>query len=263
MFLGTLLLTSLVECFSFQVELKVKLLPDIDLKEGIISPDWEHSIPNRNCTVSSWVILKGKASTCNLGSSLSENCTLVSPDYDVTKANELFITVATETRNCTSVSKDKICKETFSLLAFYRDSKKQNKAFKKFLGPIPASPLTASVLPQSNFSKTKSVISFSRDQRYSHIKLGFQESSYCGTVGPVSMFYYKCPTKTSELVDFENASAPSKSASPKIMTGKCTNDAVPENDLLNMKCYYNGTFVVFGSCKCKAGFEKAHSKCQG
>lgn len=263
MVLGTLLLISLLDCFSFKVEVKVKLLPDIDPKEGIISTDWKHSIPNSSCSVSSWEPSKGQAATCIIGSSLSENCTLVSPEYDVTKADELFITIAVETRNCSALSKDKICKETFSLLAFYRDSKKESKAFTKFLGSIPASPLTTSVLPSGQFIKTKSVINFSRDQRYSHLKLGFQESSYCGTVGPVSMFYYECPAKTSELVDFDDASAPNKSASPKIITGNCTDDAVPENYPLDMKCYYNGTFVVFGSCKCKAGFEKAHSKCQG
>ena len=263
MVLGTLLLISLLECFSFQVKIKVKLLPDIDPKEGnIISRKWEHSIPQGNCSLSGWEISDGKAATCSVGSSISENCTLVSPDYNVTKADELFINITAETRNCTYLSKDKICEENFSLLAFYRDSKKQ-KTIKKFLGPIPASPLTTSRSSSGQFFKTKNVISFSRDKRYSHVKLGFQESSYCGTVGPVSIFYYECPAETSKLVDFEDASAPSKLASPKIITGKCTNDAVPEIYPLNMKCYYNGTFVVFGSCKCKAGFKKAHSKCQG
>ena len=85
MVLGTLLLISLLECFSFKVEVKVKLLPDIDRKEGIISKDWKHSIPNNNCSVSSWEASKGQAATCIIGSSLSENCTLVSPEYDVTK----------------------------------------------------------------------------------------------------------------------------------------------------------------------------------
>lgn len=262
MVLGTLLLISLLECFSFQVEVKVKLLPDVDPKEGI-SPLWKHSVPNDNCTSSGWLVSEGKAVACTIASSISENCTLLSPEYDVTKANELFITIETETRNCSTVRKDIACEETFSLLVFHRDSKKQNKAFTKFLGPIPVSLLTTPILHLGQFFKTTSVISFSRDQRYSHVKLGFQESSYCGTVSRVSMFYYECPAKTSELLHFEDASAPSKSASPKIITGKCINDAVPDIYPLDMKCYYNGTFVVIGSCKCKAGFEKANSKCQG
>ena len=256
--IGTLLLISLLQCFSFQVEVKIKFLPGFNPKEGI-SPAWTQT--DQKCIRSGWIVGFGRASlTCTID---GLNCTLQSPEYDVTEANELFVNIVTETRKCNTLIKGKFCEETFALLAVHRDKKNLNKPFTKFLGTIPASPSRSPNESSSMFFKANDVINFSRDQKYSHVKLALQESSYCGTVTNVTIFYYKCSAKGSELVVFQNVVAPNKSASPILLTGKCTKDSVIESYPLRMRCHYNGTFEVFGSCKCKAGFTNVHNKCQG
>ena len=257
MSIGTLLLMSLLPCFSFQVKVKLKFPLEVKPNEGI-GPAWTQADPN--CTKYGWTIERYRASTCTRHI-LYENCTLQSPEYDVTKANELFVDIETETRKCNT--KDKFCDKTFALLVIHRDSQNLNKPFTKFLGTIPA-PLSRSPNESSgNFSYATDVTNFSKDQRYSHVKLALQESSYCGTVTHVSMFYYKCSAKGSKLVVFQDVAAPSKLESPILLTGNCTKDSVLENYPLNMKCHYNGTFEVSGSCKCKAGFTNVDNKCQG
>ena len=259
MTIGTLLLMSLFQCFSFQVEVKVKFTPEINPNQGI-SPAWTQAVPN--CTNYGWTFELGKASTCATDR-LYENCTLQSPEYDVTKANELFVDIKTETRKCNTMDKYRFCDETFVLLAVHKDSKKVNKPLIEFLGTIPAPQSRSPNESSGKFLNATDVINFSRDQRYSHVKLALQETSYCGTVKYVSMFYYKCSAKGSELIVFEDVAAPNKSASPILLTGKCTKHSVVESDPLRMRCHYNGTFEVFGSCKCKAGFTYVHNKCQG
>ena len=258
MSIGALLLMSLLSCFSFQVKVKVKFPPDVNPKEGI-SPAWTQA--GLNCSHHGWTFEFGKAFTTCTRNRLYENCTLQSPEYNVTKANELFVGIETQTRKCNA--KDKFCVETFAVLAIHTDSKNLNKPFTKFLGTIPA-PLSRSPSESSvNFFNATDVVNFSRDQRYSHVILALQESSYCGTVNGVSMFYYKCSAKGSELVVFQDVAAPNKSASPILLTGKCAKDSVQESSPLRMRCHYNGTFEVFGSCKCKAGFTIVRNKCQG
>ena len=239
-----LLLTSLVLCFPFKGMVKFSI-SDTNGQSGITN-GWVKD-EKMFCQIHGWFLSNGKATTCD---STSENCTVVSPTYNITEVNELFINVTTDTRNCNTISKP--CQQWFILLALYAD-------IKIYLGMVP-SPLYIS---SSNFSKTSTIINFSKDQKYKEVQLGLQETLYCGTVKSFSVFYYKCPTGTSELVDFEEEVAPNKSASPKELTGKCTSNAIQKSPLLLMRCYYDGTVQVFGSCECKAGFTNHSSECKG
>ena len=242
----SLLLTSLVLCFPFKSLVKVRI-SDANGKFGI-NNGW---VPDKKifCRAHGWYHLTGgKVQACDF--SRTENCTLVSPPYNFTEANEWFINVTTETRNCNTT--DKICQQSFDLLAFYGD-------IKIYLGMVPSPPYTSSL----EFLKTSTVISFSKDQMYRKVQLGFQEALYCGTVKSLSVFYYKCPTRTSELVDFQEEAAPSKSASPKELIGNCTSNAISKSFMLLMRCYFDGTVKVFGSCECEAGFTNHNNECKG
>ena len=241
---ASLLLTSLVLCFPFKGMVKLNI-SDTSGHFGITN-GWVKD-KKQYCKSDGWLLSPGKAATCD---STPENCTVVSPSYNITEVNELFINVTTETRNCNTISKP--CQQSFVILALYAD-------IKIYLGMVPSPPYTSS----SNFSKTSTIINFSKDQKYKEVRLGLQETLYCGTVKSFSVFYYKCPTRTSELVDFEEEVAPNKSASPKELTGKCTSNAIQKSPSLLMKCYFDGTVQVFGSCECKAGFTNHSSECKG
>ena len=242
---ANLLLTSLVLCFPFKGMVKFNI-SDTNGEFGITSK-WETD-KETFCRTYGWFFANEKVFVCDF--SRSENCTIVSPPYNITEANELFINITTETRNCNTISKP--CQQVFLLLALYAD-------IKIYLGMVPSPPYTSS----SNFSKASTIINFSKDQRYKEVQLGLQETLYCGTVESFSVFYYKCPVATSELVDFEEEVAPNKSASPKKLIGKCTSNAIQKSAFLLMRCFFDGTVQVSGRCECKAGFTNHSNECKG
>lgn len=246
MILGTLLIVILLlECFSLKNISKVKIGNGAMLTvQGI-------------CKQSGWVVSTDTATICSSNISLKKNCTVVSEIYDVRKVNELFVNVSTETRKISKT--DKVVGRKFVLLALYGSSQNRDEAYTTLV----------SILPNSVFGtvgfflKTIDIISFTRNQSYSQVSLGLQDSSYCGTVKSISLFYYMCPANTADLVDFTEEAAPNKTTRQKTLIGKCTTNAVKKSSSLSMICYFNGTFEVFGSCECRAGFTKHKNKCEG
>ena len=116
--------------------------------------------------------------------------------------------------------------------------------------------------PNTGFIHSNDDISFSINQNYNHLKLGLQSHFYCGNIRSISVYYYLCPAKTNALVDFLEVPAPSKTSSPYISVGTFTENAVKKNSShhLSLKCYYSGTFEVFGGCECEAGYTNFYEK---
>lgn len=251
MIIGIFLLTSLSsQSFSIEDKSKVKLCGN----GAKIEPWWTNT---SQCNSDSWKIVN-EPTVCSVYGVSRQNCSLLYGLYDMGKANELFVNISTETRKINST--DNLIRRTFLLFAFYRNSKNQDEVFTKDIGILPNS--ISDTLP-NDFFETSDLISFSRNQNYSHVRLGLQESLYCGTVKSISLFYYNCPTNTMALVDFNEEAAPNKSRSPKVLTGRCTKNAIQISSSLNMSCYFNGKFEVSGSCTCKAGFTKIGNECKG
>ena len=187
------------------------------------------------------------------------NCAALSLPYNIGEAKELYVNIQTETRNCSSMN-GYSCTGKFSLTVHYH---------------INESNLKRVILPD-NISKKNSIgkfyytndtVSFSVDQSYKILKLGFQAPFYCGEIVSVSLYYYLCPAKTIRLVVFPEVAAPSKISSPYTSVGTCAKNAVKKGSSrpLARKCYYNGTFEVFGGCECEAGFTNFYEKngCKG
>ena len=243
MILGTLLLVILLlECFSLNNISKVK----VDNRVRLTGQG--------NCRSSNWLVSADRATVCN---NFNKNCTIVSGLYDVRKVNELFVNVSTETRKISKT--DKVVGRKFVLLALYGSSQNPDEAYTTLVSTLPNSVFNA----LDFFFQTIDVISFSRNQSYSQVSLGLQDSSYCGTVKSISLFYYICPANTAELVDFTGEAAPNKTTRQKKLIGKCTTNAVKKSSSLSMICYFNGTFEVIGSCECRAGFTNHKNKCEG
>ena len=112
--------------------------------------------------------------------------------------------------------------------------------------------------PTTGFILSIDNISFSIKQNYNRLKLGFQSHFYCGNIRSISVYSYLCPAKTNVLVGFVKVLAPSTSVS----VGTCTENAVKKSSShrLSMKCYYNGTVVIFGGCECEAGYTNFYEK---
>ena len=245
MILWTLLLVILLlECFSFKDLPKVKV------------DDRAMLTPQGKCKSSSWIVLTDRAAICLTNRSIKKDCTVVSRWYDVSKVNELFVNVSTETRKISKT--DKIVGRKFVLLAIYGSRQNPDELY-TFISFLPNSVFNT----LGDFFETIDIISFSRNQSYSQVRLGLQDSSYCGTVRSISLFYYKCPANTTDLVDFTEEVAPNKTTREKKLIGVCTTNAVKKSAPLSMTCYSNGTFEVFGSCECRAGFTNRKNKCEG
>ena len=187
------------------------------------------------------------------------NCTVLSLSYNVREAKELYVNIQTETAECAHIN-IKSCIGKFHLSVHYQISESN---YKRFIFP--------DEIPKKVFNKiarflyTNDTVSFSVDQNYKIIKLGFQGPFYCGKIKSISVYYYLCPAKTNALVDFLEVTAPSKISSPSISVGTCTKNAVKRSSThhLLMKCYYDGTAEVLGGCECKAGYTKSKNKCEG
>ena len=206
---------------------------------------------------SCWFHTYFKLSACLLNENIRGNCTIVSNRYYVNTTEELFIEIKTETRNLTATTKS--CENKFVVFATF-ESNKLDKTRTDNIANIPHNKTLHKV---EYFFITTDTISFSKYQEYDYVMVGFNALSYCGTVHSFSMYYYICPESTIELVEFERQVAPIKSVSPKVLPGKCTNFALERRLPLTMKCYFNGSFEIFGNCECRPGFTNVSMKCQG
>ena len=255
MVLDFLLWTSFSSLYlSLQVREKLQLLDEYG-KSGI-SSTWRSSSIGE-CT-DGWSLGNYLISRCFSSQCMLKGCVILSSRYFVNTTKELFIEIETETRN-RSASKEP-CENTFLVFANLDSNHLNKTGIRVFIGKIPQN---KTLQPVGMFFETIDTISFSKDQGYDYVMVGFDGSSYCGTVRSFSIYHYICPGNTIELVDFVRQAAPIKSLSPKTLVGKCTNFAVERSSPLTMKCYFNGSFEVFGSCECHPGYTNVSRKCQG
>ena len=201
-----------------------------------------------------WTHLQNEIAICNLGENIRGNCTIVSNRYYVNATVELFIEIKTETRK----TRNRTCEDTFALFTTF-ESNKLNKTRTDEIAKVPNNKCLHEL---GTFIETTDTFSFVKYREYDYFMVGFDGTSYCGKVTSFSMYYHICP-ESIELVEFVRQAAPIKSLSPKILVGKCTTSAVERSSPLTMKCYFNGSFEVFGSCECRPGFTNVNMKCQG
>ena len=168
------------------------------------------------------------------------NCTFFFFKYKVLTGNEWFGNFQIDSRHSANESFSK-----FELRALY------DNMYEQEIGKLPKT------IPNSpGFHRTNDVISFSIDKRYKNLTLGVWGPNFCGTLKLIRLFYYQCPSSTTALVTFKATLAPSKNSNSILLKGNCADNAVQnkKSSSLSMKCYYNGSYEVFGSCSCEAGF---------
>ena len=173
------------------------------------------------------------------------NCTFFILQYNEITGNEWFGNFQIESRYSANKS--------FSgceLRALYDNMDEQE------IGKLPKTILNLPVFQESNI-----VINFSIDKRYKNLTLGVWGPNFCGTLKQIRFYYYQCPSSTKALVNFKGTPAPNKNSSSISLKGNCADNAVQNksSSSLSMKCYYNGSYEVFGSCLCKAGFSNLNN----
>ena len=247
--LASLILSS----FSLEYVLKEYLIDSKGYRG--ITPFWEYPCPRTWSTR-----IDNDLHTCFPKRPEEVSCTALSLSYNVREAKELFVNIQTITRQCTQLKHHINCTGKFYLSINYQINE---SSYKRLILP--------DEIPKTVFKKeipfidANDTVSFSVDQNYKSMKLGFQVPFYCGAIKSVSVYYYLCPAKTNALIDFPEVSAPSKISSPSISVGTCTKNTVKRSSShhLSMKCYYNGTVEVFGGCECEAGYTKNKNFCEG
>ena len=187
-------------------------------------------------------------STCHSGA----NCTFFFLQYNIIAGNEWFGDFQIESRYSANGSFSR-----FELRVLYDNMDEQD------IGKLPKT-----ILNSFTFNESNDVISFSVDKRYENLSLGVSGPNFCGTLKRIRFYYYQCSSSTRALVNFKETLAPSKNSSPILLKGNCADNADQNNSSLSMKCYYNGSYEVFGSCSCKAGFSnladgRHNNNCEG
>ena len=169
------------------------------------------------------------------------NCTFFFLQYNIDTANEWFGHFEVESRVLENRSFSR-----FELRVRYDNNTDEKKIYE----------LPKNVPNSAGFHKENEVINFSVDKGYKNLTLGVWGPDFCGFFKLIQLYYYECPSSTRALVGFTATPAPSQPFSPIILEGNCAENAVQNksNSPLTMKCYYNGSYEVFGNCLCKTGF---------
>ena len=194
--------------------------------------------PKRDCSEWHFKSKENVLSTCGSGA----NCTFFFLQDNVITANEWFGMFEIDSRGLGSADESF---SRFQLLVLYDNIDEQK------IGELPKI-----IFNSSNFTMSNEVINFSIDKRYKNLTLGVWGPNFCGTLKRIRFYYYQCPSSTIALVNFKATLAPSKNSSSILLKGDCVDNAVQSinSSSLSMKCYYNGSYEVFGSCLCKAGY---------
>ena len=192
-----------------------------------------------------WTDLNGEIrSACEKG----KNCTFFFRQYNILTANEWFgdFQVASRLIKNRSFSK-------FELRVRYDNNINEKKIYEL---PKSNPNLIDFHTDNKDFHTDNEVINFSVDEGYKNLALGVRGPNFCGNFKLVRLYYYKCPARTKALVNFIATPAPSKRSRSIELKGNCAENAVQKksSSRLTMKCYYNGSYEVFGNCVCKAGF---------
>ena len=192
-----------------------------------------------------WEDLSNKiiSSTCTKG----QNCTFFFMHYNISTANEWFGDFKVSSRLIENRSFSK-----FELRVRYDNNMDEKKIYE----------LPKNVPPNLlNFHDDNEVINFSVDEGYKNLTIGVRGPDFCGNFELMRLYYYECPASTKALVNFIATPAPSKRVRFVELKGNCAENAVQSKSrsLLTMKCYYNGSYEVFGNCVCIAGFSNLHN----
>ena len=174
-----------------------------------------------------------------------KNCTFFFRQYSILTANEWFGDFQVVSRLNRSFSK-------FELRVRYDNNMDEKKIYE-----LPKNkPNSFDFSTDKKFHTDNEVINFSVDKGYKSLTLGVRGPDFCGNFKLIRLYYYKCPATTKALVNFIATPAPSKRNSSIELKGNCAENAVQNkiSSPLTMKCYYNGSYEVFGNCVCKAGF---------
>lgn len=217
----------------------------------IASPSWK---TRGNCA-RSWSFVHGYWQT-NLpfDDAYDQNCLLKTDWSNAEHVDNIFIQVTSVTRKCSSfLAKYPNCVENVSVLI----NTKGRKGY-RILSKIPKA-----VDFDNDSTLSTSVSTLELGAITTDFRLGFTAKRTSLSIQKLKIFYYKCPTRTKELTQFKETSAPGSSKHVTTITGECVTNAQVIAGTITLSCYHNGTYQTNGECVCNAGYFRNSTVCQG
>ena len=112
--------------------------------------------------------------------------------------------------------------------------------------------ITSNTLPTTNLTRTIQTFSFNSQNYSQGLTLAFRSRGACGSIFRIKMYYYYCEETINDGVKFGRIPSPAEGF--KNITGNCSENAVPSNNVtsVNGYCYRNGTWgkLEHGNLKC-------------
>lgn len=216
----------------------------------IASPSWK---TRGNCA-RSWSFVHGYWQT-NLpfDDAYDQNCLLKTDWSNAEHVDNIFIQVTSVTRKCSSfLAKYPNCVENVSVLI----NTKGRKGY-RILSKIPKA-----VDFDNDSTLSTSVSTLELGAITTDFRLGFTAKRTSLSIQKLKIFYYKCPTRTKELTQFKETSAPGSSKHVTTITGECVTNAQVIAGTITLSCYHNGTYQTNGECVCNAGYFRNSTVCQ-
>ena len=115
-----------------------------------------------------WSASRSGITTCFPKEPAKENCMVLSSSYNVKEAKELYVNIQTETRVCTHLINFKNCTGKFNLSVHYQINE---SIYKSFILPDEIPKKVSN--QRTSFIHANDIVSFSVDQNYKSMKLGF------------------------------------------------------------------------------------------
>ena len=238
-----------------------QLVPKIYIPKAAITPiDWT-SNRAKTCGVNFQVILS-KIIICDV-----QLCKLKSPFLKINGANMVSVNMDFEMINCFyESSKRKDCSNNFHVNVYAgKEDELNNNNIEKLYHSTKV--VRAKKVDTSIKSFENNITFFVNDlQGLDGIRLEIENmpKTACANIKSITVYYYMCPSKSGNLVNFKRTAAPDKNTEMLKVSGSCIdNSVIKSGSDTYMNCYYNGSFELFGGCSCKAGYEKINRNCQG
>eukprot|EP00112_Aurelia_sp_Birch-Aquarium-sp1_P012893 Seg2718.1 transcript_id=Seg2718.1/GoldUCD/mRNA.D3Y31 product="Ephrin type-A receptor 5" protein_id=Seg2718.1/GoldUCD/D3Y31 len=226
---------------------------------GVFSPKSNGSIINK------WTTASGSIRACSSNSHDKTDGYMVSPFINTFPAKEAAVSVRYELKDCSAPDfAGANCKLYVELYVLRINAQLQNIPSPMSRSFDYVARLTnSSVLPDptigTGFSSTFTFVMSVDMKGYRGVYIAFRNKGACISVKSVTAYYTNCPAAGGDLINFDAVPAPSSSSNSLRVNGTCSDFSIPKTSAVDnyMKCFANGTSIVYGGCKCKEGFEMA------
>jgi len=194
-----------------------------------------------------WKYINNEWRACNLDD--GKPLYLHTKMYDIQKVGNVFVSIGTTNRKCSSIRLAKICNDDIRVKITYGNVSSESNFVERMPG------VNTALYPM--FYTHEYVMRIKRNNAES-FGFVFTSIASCTRITKLKLFYYECPTSR-QLTTFPPANAPNTGFTS--VEGDCVRNSV-KISTITMSCYHDGSIHVRGECRCNKGFFKNETRCQ-